>query len=63
MVLSQVVNGVLLPFVLVFVLLLINDRELMGDYTNSRPYNVISWVTVTVMALLTIAMMVAQGRS
>jgi len=63
MVLSQVVNGVLLPFVLVFVLLLINNRELMGDYTNSRPYNVISWVTVTVMALLTIAMMVAQGRS
>jgi Mn2+/Fe2+ NRAMP family transporter len=63
MVLSQVVNGVLLPFVLVFVLLLINDRELMGDYTNSRAYNVISWVTVTVMALLTIAMMVAQGRS
>src|SRR5438876_6441891 len=62
MVLSQVVNGVLLPFVLVFVLLLINDRELMGDYTNSRPYNVISWVTVTVMALLTIAMMVAQAR-
>src|SRR6266545_4066082 len=63
MVLSQVVNGVLLPFVLVFVLLLVNDRELMGDYTNSRPYNVISWVTVTVMALLTIAMIVAQGRS
>jgi NRAMP (natural resistance-associated macrophage protein)-like metal ion transporter len=63
MVLSQVVNGVLLPFVLVFVLLLINDRELMGIYTNSRAYNVISWVTVTVMALLTIAMMVAQGRS
>src|SRR5438128_3497808 len=63
MVLSQVVNGVLLPFVLVFVLMLINDRELMGTYTNSRPYNVISWVTVTVMALLTIAMMVAQGRS
>src|SRR5947207_11598457 len=62
MVLSQVVNGVLLPFVLVFVLLLINDRELMGDYTNSRPYNAISWVMVTVLALLAIAMMVAQGR-
>jgi Mn2+/Fe2+ NRAMP family transporter len=63
MVLSQVVNGVLLPFVLVFVLLLINDRELMGDYANSRWYNVISWLTVIVMALLTIAMMVAQGQS
>src|SRR6266508_1811164 len=62
MVLSQVVNGVLLPFVLVFVLLLINDRELMGDYTNSRWYNVISWLTVLVMALLTVAMVFAQGR-
>ena len=63
MVLSQVVNGVLLPFVLVFVLLLVNDHELMGAYTNSRWYNVISWLTVIVMALLTIAMMVAQGQS
>jgi NRAMP (natural resistance-associated macrophage protein)-like metal ion transporter len=62
MVLSQVVNGILLPFVLVFVLLLINDRELMGDYTNSRWYNVVSWVTVMVMALLTVAMVFAQGR-
>src|SRR6266850_4761424 len=49
MVLSQVANGVLLPFVLIFVLLLINDRELMGRYTNSRVYNVVSWFTVTTM--------------
>src|SRR6266498_1052242 len=39
MVLSQVANGILLPFVLIFVVLLINDRELMGTYTNSRWYN------------------------
>ncbi len=63
MVLSQVVNGVLLPFVLVFVLMLINDRELMGTYTNSRWYNVVSWFTVTVLVTLTIAMVLAQGRS
>ena len=62
MVLSQVVNGVLLPFVLVFVLLLINDRELMGDYTNSRWYNIASWLTVAVMVALTIAMGIAQAR-
>ncbi len=54
MVLSQVVNGVLLPFVLVFVLLLINDRELMGEYTNSRWYNVVSWATISVLVALTI---------
>jgi Mn2+/Fe2+ NRAMP family transporter len=62
MVLSQVVNGVLLPFVLVFVLLLINDSELMGKYTNSRGYNVVSWATVGIMIALTMAMVVAQAR-
>ena len=62
MVLSQVVNGVLLPFVLVFVILLINDKELMGDYTNSRWYNIVSWITVAVMIALTIALLIAQTR-
>jgi len=63
MVLSQVANGILLPFVLIFVLLLINDRELMGQYTNSRRYNVVSWITVGVMIALTIAMVIAQVRT
>src|SRR5204863_5238118 len=36
MVMSQVANGVLLPFVLIFVVRLMNDRELMGDHANSR---------------------------
>src|SRR5947199_10743888 len=62
MVLSQVVNGVLLPFVLVFVILLVNDRELMGSHTNSKWYNVVSWFTVGIMIALTIAMAIAQGR-
>src|SRR3954465_136719 len=44
MVLSQVVNGILLPFVLVFMLLLMNDRELMGEHVNRRWYNVVSWI-------------------
>jgi NRAMP (natural resistance-associated macrophage protein)-like metal ion transporter len=62
MVLSQVVNGILLPFVLVFVILLINDKELMGSYTNSRWYNIVSWFTVVVMVALTIALLIAQAR-
>src|SRR5256885_2314666 len=62
MVLSQVANGVLLPFVLIFVLLLVNDRELMGSYVNSKWYNVVSWVTVGVMIALTLAMVIAQAR-
>jgi len=62
MVLSQVANGVLLPFVLIFVLLLVNDRELMGNYVNSKWYNVVSWITVGVMIALTLAMVIAQAR-
>ena len=62
MVMSQVANGVLLPFVLIFVLLLINDKELMGKYINSRWYNVVAWFTVGTMILLTIAMLAAQAR-
>jgi len=62
MVLSQVANGVLLPFVLIFVLLLVNDRELMGNYVNSKWYNVVSWITVGVMIALTLAMVIAQAK-
>jgi Mn2+/Fe2+ NRAMP family transporter len=57
MVLSQVVNGVVLPFVLIFMLLLTNDRELMADHVNSRGFNIVAWVTVVVMIGLTIAML------
>src|SRR5262245_29682477 len=62
MVLSQVANGILLPFVLVFVILLINDRELMGEQVNSRGYNIVSWITVSAMIALSIALLVAQTR-
>jgi Mn2+/Fe2+ NRAMP family transporter len=60
MVLSQVVNGILLPFVLVFMLLLTNDRELMGDHVNSRGFNVVAWLTVGVMIVLTLLLLVLQ---
>jgi Mn2+/Fe2+ NRAMP family transporter len=62
MVLSQVVNGVVLPFVLIFMLLLVNDRELMGPHVNSRAFNIIAWVTVATMIALTFGMAVAQLR-
>src|SRR5205085_350568 len=60
MVLSQVVNGIVLPFVLIFMLLLTNDRELMGDHVNSRAFNIIAWVTVVSMIVLTLAMIITQ---
>ena len=54
-VLSQVVNGVVLPFVLIFMLLLINKKELMGEYVNTRLFNAVAWLTTAVMIALTLA--------
>ncbi len=59
MVLSAVVNGLLLPFVLVFVILLINNSKIMGEYVNTKSYNVISWATVVVVAMLTVLFVLA----
>jgi Mn2+/Fe2+ NRAMP family transporter len=54
--LSQIINGVLLPFVLIFMVLLINKQDLMQEWTNSRGYNLVSWITVVVMIGLTLAL-------
>jgi len=53
---SQVANGVLLPFVLFFMLSLVNRSDLMGSYTNSRLANAIAWSTSVVMVVLTAAL-------
>jgi NRAMP (natural resistance-associated macrophage protein)-like metal ion transporter len=58
--LSQVVNGILLPFVLIFMLRLINRRDLMGSYRNSRLFNTIAWVTCALMIVLTLALVVSS---
>ncbi|MGA3211692.1 MAG: Nramp family divalent metal transporter [Terriglobales bacterium] len=52
-ILSQVVNGAVLPLILIFMLLLINKKELMGKYINSRAFNIIAWVTTVVVILMT----------
>jgi Mn2+/Fe2+ NRAMP family transporter len=51
---SQVLNGIALPFVLVFMLMLINRRELMGIHTNSRFFNIVAWATTIILVALTI---------
>jgi Mn2+/Fe2+ NRAMP family transporter len=58
MLISQVVNGALLPFVLIFMLVLINKKELMGEYVNSKAFNVIAWLTVGIMIVLTLTLVV-----
>ncbi len=51
---SQVVNGAVLPFVLFFMLLLINKTELMGEFVNKRTFNIIAWATTVIMIGLTV---------
>jgi NRAMP (natural resistance-associated macrophage protein)-like metal ion transporter len=56
-ILSQVLNGVLLPFVLFFMLRLVNKKELMGKYVNTRWFNVIAWTTTVIVVGLSLVMM------
>ena len=53
-ILSQVLNGILLPLVLVFMLKLINKQELMGKYINTRLFNVIAWATAIIVTALSL---------
>jgi Mn2+/Fe2+ NRAMP family transporter len=56
---SQVVNGVLLPVVLVCMMLIVNNKEVMGEYINKKTGNIIGWSTVTILIGLTIALLVS----
>ncbi|MEN6489330.1 MAG: divalent metal cation transporter [Smithella sp.] len=56
---SQVINGILLPFVLIFMLLLINDKRIMGNYVNGMTMNIISWATVVILNGLSAAMVIS----
>jgi Mn2+/Fe2+ NRAMP family transporter len=54
------VNGMLLPFVLIYMLRLANDEKLMGVHRNGRWFNVVAWTTAVIMIALT-AYLVATG--
>lgn len=55
---SQVINGLLLPFILIFMLLLVNDKRIMGEHTNGPIMNLISWLTAGVIIAISIIMIV-----
>ncbi len=55
---SQVLNGIFLPVVLVCMMVLVNDREIMGDYVNGPIRNFIGWTTVIVLSLLSFVLLV-----
>jgi Mn2+/Fe2+ NRAMP family transporter len=53
---------VVLPFVLVFMLLLINKKELMGEYVNTRLFNVVAWATTVIVIGLSLAWALASTK-
>ena len=57
---SQVGNGVWLPIVIIFILLLVNRKDLMGEHTNTLAFNIIAWATAIFMIALTLVL-VFQG--
>jgi NRAMP (natural resistance-associated macrophage protein)-like metal ion transporter len=60
--LSQVLNGALLPVVLIFMVLLINRKDLMGEWVNPPWYNFVSWISVAIVVGLTLALTVISLR-
>lgn len=57
--LPNVVGGMLLPLILVLMILLCNDRRLLGRYVNGRALNIVAWVTTIVMSILTLLIIVS----
>ena len=60
--LSQVLNGALLPVVLIFMVLLINRKDLMGEWVNPPWYNLVTWISVAIVVGLTLALTVLSLR-
>jgi NRAMP (natural resistance-associated macrophage protein)-like metal ion transporter len=57
---SQVANGLLLPFILIFMLLLINDKKIMGEHVNSKLFNYIAGITIAILIGLSIALVLTS---
>jgi len=57
---SQVINGLLLPVFLVCMILLVNNKKIMGEYVNKPLNNIIGWSTVIVLVLLSAMLLISQ---
>jgi len=58
LIVTQVINGMLLPVVLIAILRLVNNRELMGTYVNGRLYNFAAWLTTIIVSVLSILLII-----
>ena len=61
MMVAQVINGVLLPVILVFMVLIASDRHVMGRFANGRGWNALTWFTIVAVTVLTAVMFVMQA--
>ena len=57
---SQVINGLILPIILVLMLVIINDKSIMGEYVNSKWYNYIAWAITIIITILVVIMIVTS---
>jgi len=60
MFISQVINGVVLPVILIFILILINNKKIMGNYTNKMTFNILAWLVVAILILLTLLLLASM---
>jgi Mn2+/Fe2+ NRAMP family transporter len=56
----QVVNGLLLPILLIAILRLVNDKEVMGEHTNGAIYNIAAWLTAVIISALSLFYIVTK---
>ncbi|MDO4429241.1 MAG: Nramp family divalent metal transporter [Atopobiaceae bacterium] len=61
MMVAQVINGVLLPVILVFMVLIASDKHVMGRFANGRGWNALTWFTIAAVTILTVIMFLMQG--
>ena len=54
---TQIINGILLPVVLISMILLVNNKDIMGPHTNSKTTNLIGWTTVSILVLLSLTLL------
>jgi Mn2+/Fe2+ NRAMP family transporter len=61
---SQILNGLVLPVILLFMLYLVNDKSVMRDFTNGRTFNIIAWasvITLIALSMITLGLTLLQG--
>jgi Mn2+/Fe2+ NRAMP family transporter len=59
LIVTQVINGLLLPIILIAIQKLVNDQEVMGEYVNGRLYNIFAWLTTIIVSALSLLLILS----